>query len=101
MKTITAAELKGFKENAKTLLLLDVREEWEHAAYNIGGINIPLGELLSRKGEVSNDMDCIVYCEKGIRSAIAIQRLEAHGYNKLVNLDGGVSAFKKTGDAKQ
>jgi len=95
MKIITASELKGLKENAKTLLLLDVREEWEHAAYNIGGINIPLGELLSRKGEVSSDAVCIVYCEMGIRSAIAIQRLEAHGFNNLVNLEGGVSSWRK------
>lgn len=95
MKSITPAELEGLKETAKNLLLLDVREEWEHNAYNIGGINIPLGELLSRKAEVRNDELCIVYCEKGIRSAIAIQRLEANGFNNLVNLDGGVSAWKK------
>ncbi len=95
MKSITPAELHSLKETAKSMLLLDVREEWEHAVYNIGGVNIPLGDLLSRRGELSIEDECIVYCEKGIRSAIAIQRLEALGYNNLLNLEGGMSAWKK------
>ncbi len=95
MKSITVAELKSLKENAKTMLLLDVREKWEHAGYNIGGINIPLGELLSRREELDKDSEYIIYCEKGIRSTIAIQRLEALGYNMLLNLQGGMAAWKK------
>lgn len=95
MKSITAAELKSFKEKPNTMLLLDVREEWEHAAYNIGGINIPLGELLSRRGELDTEETYVVYCEKGIRSAIAIQRLEALGYTKMLNLEGGMYAWRK------
>ncbi|MBZ0098330.1 MAG: rhodanese-like domain-containing protein [Taibaiella sp.] len=95
MKSITVSELKGWKKNAKKFLLLDVREEWEHAAGNIGGVNIPLGELLSRKEEVDKDETVVVYCEKGIRSAIAIQRLEAYEFHHLINLTGGMTAWKK------
>lgn len=95
MKSITPSELKSLNEAAKKMLLLDVREEWEHAAYNIGGTNIPLGELMARRHEVLQDEPLIVYCEKGIRSAIAIQRLEALGFNNLLNLEGGMSAWKK------
>lgn len=95
MESITPAELNSWKEYAKTMLLLDVREEWEHAAYNIGGVNIPLGELMSRLRELGDYERCVVYCEKGIRSAIAIQRLEAHGFNNLLNLEGGMRAWRK------
>lgn len=95
MKSITAAELKSLKENAKTMLLLDVREEWEHEAYSIGGINIPLGELLMRRDELKTDKEYIVYCEKGVRSTIAIQRLEGLGFKNLLNLEGGMHAWRK------
>jgi len=36
----------------------------------------------------------VLYCEKGIRSSIAIQRLEASGFNNLYNLAGGMKAWK-------
>lgn len=95
MKSITAEELKGWIRNADIYSLLDVREEWEHAAFNIGGRNIPLGELLLRREEIEKDIPLVLYCEKGIRSAIAIQRLEALGFANLFNLEGGMSAWKR------
>lgn len=96
MKSITAAELKGWQRTVKEHLLLDVREEWEHAAYNIGGINIPLGEIMANKNMLDKTKTIVVYCEKGIRSAIAIQRLEAYGFADMLNLEGGMSAWRKT-----
>lgn len=96
MKSITAAELKGWQQTVKEFVLLDVREEWEHAAYNIGGINIPLGDIMANKNMLDKNKTIVVYCEKGIRSAIAIQRLEAHGFADMLNLEGGMSAWRKT-----
>lgn len=95
MKTITPGDLKGWQRNAKFFLLLDVREDWEHIAFNIGGINIPLGDIMARKSELSLETPLVIYCEKGIRSAIAIQRLEQLGYSNLYNLEGGIAAWKK------
>lgn len=95
MKSITKPELKGWIKAEKEFQLIDVREEWEHEAYNIGGILIPMGELMSRKGEIRIDRDVVIYCEKGIRSTIAIQRLESLGYNNLINLQGGMTAWRR------
>lgn len=94
MKIITAEELKSWQRNLKDFILLDVREIWEHEAYSIGGENIPLGELLSQKNKLDKEATIVVYCEKGIRSAIAIQRLEPYGFNKLYNLTGGMSGWR-------
>jgi Rhodanese-related sulfurtransferase len=94
MKKITPAELKQWLAEHKPFKLIDVREAWEHAAYNIGGTLIPLGEIITRKKEIDNELPVIVYCEKGIRSVIAIQRLEALGFDKLYNLQGGMSEWK-------
>jgi rhodanese-related sulfurtransferase len=94
MKQISARELKERIKKGDDLVLIDVREVWEWEAYNIGGIHIPLGELISRKDEILEDKEVVLYCEKGIRSAIAVQRLEELGFKNLINLEGGMKAWK-------
>jgi rhodanese-related sulfurtransferase len=77
--------------------LLDVRELLEHEDFNIGGKLIPLGDLISQAENIPKDKPVIVYCKKGIRSQIAIQRLqEKFDFTNLVNLKGGMDAWKKS-----
>ena len=95
MNQVTPHALKVWIETGKDFLLVDVREEWEHTTYNIGGILMPMGELMSRLNDLPKDKDVVLYCEKGIRSVIAIQRLEASGYHNLFNLSGGMKAWKE------
>jgi rhodanese-related sulfurtransferase len=73
---------------------VDIREDWEREAYNIGGVHIPLGDLMARVNELPKDKEVVLYCEKGIRSVLAIQRLESMGFHNLVNLSGGMKAWK-------
>jgi rhodanese-related sulfurtransferase len=96
MKQITPSELKEWTASGKDFLLVDVREEWERGAYNIGGVHIAMGELMSRMNELPKDKDIVLYCEKGIRTVIAIQRLESAGFHNLVNLSGGIKAWKES-----
>jgi adenylyltransferase/sulfurtransferase len=95
MQQITASELKELMAAGKAPQLLDVREDWEREAYNIGGLHVPMSELGERLSEVPKDEDVVVYCEKGIRSTILIQRLEGYGFHKLINLQGGMKAWKE------
>ena len=95
MKQLNAAEFKKWIEDNRYFVLVAVRETWEHAAYNIGGLHIPLSELMTRRNELSKGMPVVLYCEKGIRSAIAIQRLEPLGFDNLYNLEGGLNQWKK------
>lgn len=96
MQQITPQDLKKKldSDEGKNIVLIDVREGWEHQAYSIGGTNIPMGDLISRLPEIPKDKEVVMYCEKGIRSVIAIQRLESMGFEKLVNLTGGMSAWR-------
>lgn len=98
MKTISKEELQRWITEGKKFNLLDVREEWEHEGFNIGGINIPLGDITSRSNDLDKTAPIVIYCEKGIRSAIAIQRLEIRGFSELYNLQGGMYRWKMTGD---
>ncbi|HTN47378.1 MAG TPA: rhodanese-like domain-containing protein [Flavipsychrobacter sp.] len=94
MKRATRSDLQQWEENGISYHLIDVREEWERQAYSIGGVHIPLSELLGRKDEILKNEPVVIYCEKGIRSQLAIQRLESSGYENLYNLEGGMKAWK-------
>jgi adenylyltransferase/sulfurtransferase len=95
MNSMTAAALQDLLATDADTVLVDVREAAEHATFHIGGLLIPLGELMRRRDEIPGNKTVVVYCEKGIRSVIAIQRLEELGYTHLYNLTGGMRAWRE------
>jgi adenylyltransferase/sulfurtransferase len=96
MLSISIHELQQKLKDREDLLLVDVREPWEHDAFNIGGILIPLNTLIENIEKVDRVKPVIFYCQKGIRSQVAIQRLQQkYNYTNLVNLSGGMDAWKK------
>ena len=96
MKLISPAELHTKIHNNDNLLLIDVRTDFERFHFNIGGIHLPLEEVLQNINSIDLNKEVVFYCEKGIRSLIAIQRLEAKlGVEHLINLQGGMQAWKK------
>ena len=95
MKNISASELKERLATDEEIFLLDVREDFEHEDFNIGGRLIPLGDIVNRASELPKDRPVVIYCRKGVRSQIAIQRLEAKfGFTNLINLEGGMEKWK-------
>jgi rhodanese-related sulfurtransferase len=71
--------------------LLDVRDADEIA--ELGklkhAVNIPLGELRERLGELPHDRRIIVYCQKGQRGYLAACLLRGRGFESVANLRGG------------
>jgi rhodanese-related sulfurtransferase len=95
MNSITAIALKEKIDNAEDFQLIDVREPYEHEEFNISGQLIPLNEITHHIDEIATNKPVIIYCRKGIRSQIAIQRLqEKFPFTNLVNLIGGTEAWK-------
>jgi len=96
MRSITVVQLKDLLQDPGAIQLIDVREHEEYAEFNIGGELIPLGDITRQAGRISTDKPVVFYCRKGIRSAIAIQRLqERFPYTNLINLIGGTEAWKR------
>ena len=96
MHGITVLELKNRMNGAEDFQLIDVRETFEHEDFNIGGELIPLHEISLRIEQIATDKPVIIYCRKGIRSQIAIQRLQQKfPFTNLINLIGGTEAWKK------
>ncbi|HQW83678.1 MAG TPA: rhodanese-like domain-containing protein [Ferruginibacter sp.] len=99
MNSITATELKQKIEHDEDFQLIDVREDFEHEEFNIGGQLIPLHEIALLIEKIKTDKPVIIYCRKGIRSQLAIQRLqEKYPFTNLFNLIGGTEAWKKQFD---
>jgi NADPH-dependent 2,4-dienoyl-CoA reductase/sulfur reductase-like enzyme/rhodanese-related sulfurtransferase len=69
--------------------LLDVREPAELAVEQApGAVNIPLGQLRSRLGELPRDQDILVICRSGQRAYYATRILLQNGF-KARDLSGG------------
>ena len=86
-------------EAGKPFTLVDVREGFEREVFSLGGLHIPLGELSQRVQELPGDTPLVFYCAKGVRSGLAIQRLESAGLGPMYNLSGGVAAWQAAGSA--
>ena len=99
MEQITVNDLKSRLDNGEKVHLLDVREDHERAEFNIGGKHIPLGRIqlfeLEELDEWKNQ-EIIVYCRSGKRSALATMMLEQAGFEKVINLEGGMLNWVQT-----
>ena len=57
---------------------------------------MPFGNITSRLNDIEKEKPVIFYCRKGVRSQIAIQRLQQKfPFNNLYNLVGGLEAWQK------
>jgi rhodanese-related sulfurtransferase len=97
MTTITAEELKARLDAGENVNLLDVREDYERAEYNIGGTHIPIGRVQAFQTEAIEgwkEEEVVVYCRSGNRSGMAALFLEQTGFSNVVNLTGGMLAWR-------
>ena len=77
--------------------LLDVREKHEYETYNVGGLNIPLGELPDRLSELKSfkKQKIAVLCQFGLRSPKACQLLKNEAFTKVRIIYGGIVSWPK------
>jgi len=81
----------------ESLHLVDVREPGEHAEFNIGGVLLPLGKIMTMQTDDIDDLqneEVIVYCRSGNRSGQASLILETAGFSNVKNLTGGMMAWQ-------
>jgi rhodanese-related sulfurtransferase len=77
--------------------LLDVRSAEAYAAGHIRGARHLPPERLSEGIEALKrlkDKPVIVYCERGVSAAAAMRQLAQLGFSKVVNLRGGLDAWR-------
>jgi rhodanese-related sulfurtransferase len=96
---ITVTELGEKLANHDTQCqFVDVREPQELAIVTLPGfINLPLSEYADWSPEIytrlDKDVETIVLCHHGIRSAQMCQWLVAQGFTHVSNIIGGIDAY--------
>ncbi|MBK0381849.1 rhodanese-like domain-containing protein [Pedobacter sp. SD-b] len=94
MEDIFAEDFIRLRQENPNIQIIDVREKLEFHTFNIGGTNIPLGDLPNAIKEDDLDIDpnktIIVICQKGLRSKTAKVILQNAGFRKAKNLIGGL-----------
>jgi rhodanese-related sulfurtransferase len=98
MENITVEEVKRRMDAGEKLNLVDVREPYENAEFNIGGILLPLGDIQAMavdEIEDLKDQEVICYCRSGTRSGQACMILEMMGFTNTKNLTGGMLAWQE------
>jgi len=94
MQQISSKELAQWRTDGKPHQLIDVREPFEANIATIGGELIPLNTVMDNAAKIRKDIDVVVHCRSGKRSADAIRQLQVHGgFQNLYNLEGGILAF--------
>ena len=85
--------------NREDALVVDVREPGEFGTGHIlGARNVPLARIDA--GEVdlkSKDKPLILCCDDGSRSSKAAAGLKKLGFTSVVNLSGGIGAWRQAG----
>ena len=92
---VSIEELKEWSASQRDFDLIDVREVSENQEFNIGGKCIPLSQISRLEGAIQKGKPTVIYCRKGVRSQIAIQRLaQKMDTQFLYNLTNGIEALK-------
>jgi sulfur-carrier protein adenylyltransferase/sulfurtransferase len=97
---VSIDEVKSRVERGENWTLLDVREREEYREGHLeGAISLPRGFLEMRVEETVADKTkpIIAYCAGGVRSLIAAQTLKEMGYENVVSMSGGYTAWKNAG----
>ena len=92
---MSAEEFKYRLDNKEILNLVDVRTPSEFEDFNLGGIHLPMDELLLRIGQIENlqNQELILICGTGLLSDIAVKVLVKKGFKHVHNLEGGIEAY--------
>ena len=76
-------------------VLLDIREPAETVAYSIpDAVEIPLGQLRDRLGELDKAKEYIVFCGIGVRAYNAARILAQNGFENVSVYPGGVRFYR-------
>jgi adenylyltransferase/sulfurtransferase len=94
---ITPTELNERFQAGDLPVLVDVREPHEPGIADLpqhGQVLIPTGEFMDRVSELDPEAEIVLYCRSGQRSEWAAKILLQAGFSNVLNLRGGVLAWR-------
>ena len=98
IELISAEDLHNMVFGNSDLVLLDVRAPLEFSENHIeGSVNIQVSELRTRYGELDRKRPTVVICSSGNRSSLGASILSQHGFEKVINVAGGMTGYSAAG----
>jgi rhodanese-related sulfurtransferase len=97
---VDAATVRAWLAQPDTVTVLDVRTPAEFETVHIrGSYNVPLNLLDQHAEQLAARLDrhVVLVCQSGPRAAQARQRLAAVGADRVHVLDGGITAYARSG----
>lgn len=92
---ISIAELRDQLAQAGELTLIDVRSDREWNDGHIAeAIHVPIDEMSARAAEFDRQKPIATICEGGYRSMLAASILARSGFSKVLNVTGGMTAYR-------
>jgi len=102
VKLVTAEEMQSILE-LEDIQLVDVRTPFEHDeirianSQNIDFMSPTFDEDITK---LDKSKPVILYCKSGRRSAKCAKKLKEAGFNKIYDLEGGISKWKHSDKIK-
>lgn len=91
--SITAEEAALYLDKNNTQFL-DVRNRTEEPKFSLeNGLQIPLGDLEQKLSLLDRSQNIVVYCQTGVRSALAAEILLNNNFETVKNVQGGAVAL--------
>ncbi|GGC79433.1 sulfurtransferase [Thalassobacillus devorans] len=92
---ITISQLKDEMKQKKGKQFIDVRTPGEYQANHIKGFNnLPLQQLGKQADQLDKEKPVYVICQSGGRSSAASGMLKKKGFEKVINVQGGMNAWR-------
>jgi len=99
---ITPAELDARLAAGEQVQIVDVRSAKDYAKAHVpGAVNLPLGVLRARAGELDPALPTVTYCNKGVSGNAGQNILRNLGFDRVANLSGGNSNYQAHLRARQ
>ncbi len=97
---ISAIDLAARITNGTAPVIIDVREQWEFDLAHVAeSILIPLSTLPSAIGQLDPAAEYVMLCHHGMRSEMGANFLRSQGFERVLNLVGGIDAWSTDVDA--
>ncbi len=97
---ISVQDVERRRRAGEEFVLVDVREQEELDVARLDGVlHLPLSELrIQQEAGIpaalqERDVDCVLFCHKGVRSARVTAWLMERGWTNVRSMEGGIDAW--------
>jgi adenylyltransferase/sulfurtransferase len=93
---LSPPQAEALLESAENVVLVDVRELHERLVDSLPhSEHIPLTDMMETGVPFPVSSSIVVFCATGVRSLVAAEALKRRGYDRVQNLRGGLSEWRR------